>query len=125
MTATCDHMYPVTAALLLTTEDTLSRPLPHVYQIEAESHQAIPVVVPENVQQETNAAVGSSIGSMSDVNVKDLRVIANQQVKFAAEVPERASKIDIQQSFFHALDTLAILSGTSSHPCQALRHKCC
>lgn len=84
MTAIFEHVYSVTAALLLTTEDTLSRPLPHVYQIEAESHQAIPIVVPENVQQKTNAAVGSSIGSMSDVNVKDLRVIANQQVKFAA-----------------------------------------
>lgn len=69
------------AAFLLTTEDTLSRPLPHVYDIEAESHQAIPIVVPEHVQEQTNAAVGSGIGSMSDVNVKDLRIIANQQVK--------------------------------------------
>ncbi|KAL3152190.1 hypothetical protein ABBQ32_001279 [Trebouxia sp. C0010 RCD-2024] len=68
-----------TAALLLTTEDTLSRPMPHVYQVDAESHQATPIVVPEAVQQETNAAVGSGIGSMSDVNVKDLRIIANQQ----------------------------------------------
>lgn len=71
----------MTAAFLLTTEDTLSRPLPHVYEIEAESHQAVPIVVPEHVQEQTNAAVGSGIGSMSDVNVKDLRVIANQQVK--------------------------------------------
>ena len=86
MTAACDNICPVTVALLLTTEDTLSRPLPHVYQIEAESHQAIPIVVPEGVQQETNAAVGSGIGSISDVNVKDLRVIANQQVRLAAEV---------------------------------------
>lgn len=108
MTAACDNTCPVTVALLLTTEDTLSRPLPHVYQIEAESHQAIPIVVPEGVQQETNAAVGSGIGSISDVNVKDLRVIANQQVRLAAEVLDQAC--NMQQSFFYGLDLLAIFS---------------
>lgn len=81
---TCDHNCIVDAALLLTTEDTLSRPMPHVYQVDAESHQATPIVVPEAVQQETNAAVGSGIGSMSDVNVKDLRIIANQQVRLGS-----------------------------------------
>lgn len=54
--------------------------MPHVYQIDAESNQATPVVVPEAVQQQTNNAVGNGIGSMSDVNVKELRVIVNQQV---------------------------------------------
>ena len=86
-TTVCDDSYIVDAALLLTTEDTLSRPMPHVYQIDAESHQATPIVVPEAVQQQTNAAVGSGIGSMSDVNVKDLRIIANQQVQLETQTP--------------------------------------
>ena len=73
------------AALLLTTEDTLSRPLPQVYQIEAESQEVTPIVVPKAIQQEANAAVGSGIGSMADVNVKELRVIANQQVQLVTE----------------------------------------
>ena len=104
------------AALLLTTEDTLSRPLPHVYQIEAESHQAIPIVVPENVQQEANAAVGSGIGSMSDVNVKDLRVIANQQVK-----PKCLGRLAVIPPW----TSPATLSVSSSQSCRAERHMYC
>lgn len=67
-----------TAAMLLTTEDTLSRPMPHVYQIDSESNQAKPVVVPEAIQ-ESVAAVGTGIGFLHDVRVKELRIIAQQQ----------------------------------------------
>ena len=69
-----------TAAMLLTTEDTLSRPMPHVYQIDSETNQAKPVVAPEAIQ-ESVAAVGTGIGSLHDVRVKELRVIAQQQVR--------------------------------------------
>ncbi|DBA81765.1 hypothetical protein WJX77_003025 [Trebouxia sp. C0004] len=65
-----------TSAMLLTTEDTLSRPMPHVYQIDSETNQAKPVVVPEAIQ-ESVAAVGT--GSLHDVRVKELRIIAHQQ----------------------------------------------
>lgn len=85
ITTTCNNSCIVVAALLLTTEDTLSRPMPHVYKLDAESHQAIPIVVPEAVQRETDAAVGSGIGFMSDVNVKELRIIANQQVQLITQ----------------------------------------
>ncbi|DBB16291.1 hypothetical protein WJX82_001953 [Trebouxia sp. C0006] len=67
-----------TSAMLLTTEDTLSRPMPHVYQIDSETNQAKPVVVPEAIQ-ESAAAVGTGIGSLHDVRVKELRIIAQQQ----------------------------------------------
>ena len=68
------------AAMLLTTEDTLSRPMPHVYQIDSKSNQAKPVVVPEAIQ-ESVAAVGTGIGFLHDVRVKELRIIAQQQVR--------------------------------------------
>ena len=68
------------AAMLLCTEDTLSRPMPHVYQVDPESNQATPIVVPEAIQQENTAAVGNGIGSLHDVRVKELRIIAQQQV---------------------------------------------
>ena len=67
--------------MLLTTEDTLSRPMPHVYQIDTETDQAKPIVVPEAIQQDAVAAVGSNIGSLHDVRVKELRIIAQQQVR--------------------------------------------
>ena len=71
------------AAMLLTTEDTLSRPMPHIYQIDTETGQAKPIVVPEASQQDAVAAVGSNIGSLHDVRVKELRIIAQQQVRQA------------------------------------------
>ena len=69
------------AAMLLTTEDTLSRPMPHIYQFDVETNQAMPVLVPDAVQKEAAADVGSSIGHVFDVHVKELRVIAQQQVQ--------------------------------------------
>ena len=67
------------AAMLLCTEDTLSRPLPHVYQID-DSNQLAPVVIPEAAQQAAATAAGNDIGSLHDVRVKELRIIAQQQV---------------------------------------------
>ncbi len=66
--------------MLLTTEDTLSRPMPHVYQIDTETNQAKPIVVPDAIRQKA-AADGSGTGSFHDVHVKELRIIAQQQVQ--------------------------------------------
>ena len=80
--------------------------MPHVYQINADSNQATPVIVPEAVQQETNNAIGSGIGSLSDVNVKELRVITNQQVRVMA-TPILRSTYLVNIPVCHAVSKLA------------------
>lgn len=70
----------MSAALFLCTEDTLTRPLPHVYQISAESNQLTPVITTEAAHQEAAIAVGNSNVALHDVRVKELRIIAQQQV---------------------------------------------
>lgn len=63
--------------MLLCTEDTLSRPMPHVYTMDPEDKTVAPVVDLDSAQESEDQ---SDKGSMRDVRVKDLRIIAQQQV---------------------------------------------
>ena len=67
------------AAVFKVTGDTLTRPLPHVYQADAQG-TAQPVVPQEELRQEAAATMGTA-GVRSTVRVQDLASISQKHVR--------------------------------------------
>lgn len=85
----------VSAAMLLCTEDTLSRPMPHVYTMDPDDKNVAPVVALDSAEE----LHGNSNGNLQhDVRVKDLRVIAQQQVGARALGPASQHEYGVDHS---------------------------
>lgn len=83
--------------MLLCTEDTLSRPMPHVYTMDPEDKTVAPVIDLDSAQESEDQ---SDKGTMRDVRVKDLRIIAQQQVPLMPEKLEtQASQNQLDGTF--------------------------
>lgn len=66
------------AAVFKAAGDTLSRPLPHIYQADAQGN-AIPIVPPDEMRQDAVNTMGAA-GMHSAVRVQDLASISQKHV---------------------------------------------